>query len=998
MPTPVAAAGCPALQSTLRAGENFAILRGSSRPSNPERYWSVRERLDRGLVGLVKGRVATTLFFSPREADALLAELRVLYRSEPAITAVLERHFRTAIEQFNVRSQQLGDKHTRIATMDARVAAWATPTHLEALGFSFSFTPIKHLLSATDDAIPLKEQLQRFHGALISHMDEGIGMANDADLASLGVATFAEGHAKTVEALRSLNLPRVRTIFDYWKLQRELYLESRASVVKEFRRMNPSSPFNDQEIADTLLGPTLDAYYGHVFDLSVKSGLAADEALAAAITDGGWEIGHLKHGPRTLASSIRSILRDPNPEAAWKRAFPGVDFRKHEQELRRAALASDDVTMTRALPPDIRNRYLLRRKGETGWTPDWRLQAEVTSRSAARHIHFGPLFNEGGAMHSLIVDWGKLDPSGSAAFADGLARVAGVTPRRDAAFRDIAEYTYGLTGLVYHAIVLAWPGVALPNVLGLPVYALGEAARPGLKEGAHDVLAAIKTTTDSGFRNALDRLGMRSTYSRNPTIEGATEIGQRLWQAFDAQDPLLAMRYLKESALSFTDFISITETHVVKPFAYALGLARWQRENGLVGVPFSQLPEEALDDMLGAMMSTAAKLTVLPGASNVMPAMRVAHDIPVIGPLSTMFLSTPVNILGFTTRNLKTMLDHRALPADRAQAARVFGTTLFAGTAIAGPYWFFPWFREMESSEDREGLIGALNSFEKRFTLAGALQIDLARRLSPIAGVFERFYPVGAAGVGEAALRTTFGPLGPAASDILAGLFGSDLAARRRVLGAASEFMDIPAASVIPGAAQVLIPGATGLERILRSVMHDIPAVDERGFTLDPTGRATRPGPTEFGEVKAWLLGSRDLEDTLAAAEGVRFDKRVEHRSTVEKQMRAAILDGNAQRAIDLWSANQDLSPVITLNEVEREGLFRRLPAQARAIYTSPIRDALPRGQRAVERLAAGNLSPRERMSEQAILLAVVLKLRSGVRVPSDELLGSSLTLGPAPR
>lgn len=942
----------------------------------------------------IVARTAIGQLVSPREVESLGAELRSTFALKgPQAAGAWDREgnslLRAALGDLHSQSQFASTGFGRAEALKNRrkAAGLANPTIGRALAFATSFTPLKHYEGILDNPEALRI-------ALTSNHDEAIGFANFANLDNLGVQSFQEGRAASIAALGDRKLipdSSMRVIAETLSHALEYQKQSRGTALKNFRAANPMTKLNDEQIAiETGMGPTLHAWFPHVWEKLVKSGMAEDPALAALIGEGKWELDPLGSGTTLLSGSIREILESPKPAQMFEQRFPGLKFAEHETALKNAARASDDVNMYLKLPPKIKNVHNLRRHGMTGWVNDWSLAMEVTTKGAIRHTHLSPLFEPGGSVRKFI-DWlNVMDKDAGTAFTKNLASVAGVAPRRNALMSEVGEYGYSLTGLVYKAIVLGWPGIGVPNIAGLGIYGFGEAFRPGLKQGAIDIASSFMLGFDPGFRRWLDELGMRGIHGYDPRATRLVDLTSRASQAMREGNKALAGEYLSEFAVSHFDMIGHTEVQVVKPIAYALGAVRWMRERGLDrrSVHWKDLGEADRVDLWRSMSNTAAKLTILPGASNATPLVRMAHDIPLFGPLSTMFLSTPANIAAQMIRQVRTItaLPGAVTPQMRAEAARVFGMTVFGGTMVAGPFWAYPALRELEGTPDHDRLIGMLNAWEQRFSLAGALNVELARRLSPVSGITERFSAFGSQSGGEAVSKLLLGPLGPAAVDTKKALFDGDLEARRKLLGAGSELFDLPRSGVLPTPMHVLMPGAVGMEKFMRIMFPA--AQDAQGNLIDASQRATRPAPDATARAKSWFFGSRELQEARMSAEGVSGQKRAEARSGVEKQIRSAILDGNISRALTLYTDNAALSPQITATEVQREELFRALPRQARAVYEMPPREALVAVREALESIRQGGLGDGEAKLKRAIVLAGAIKFRNGVREPQGVILG----------
>lgn len=884
-----------------------------------------------------------------------------------------------------------------------------------------NFAPSSELYAAAK--LPSGPARRKAYVAAMRKTHVGVSEMNKADILTFGFRDYPQFFKMLDDGISELTPTQIDVIADAYAFQMDLYTTNRASVLATFRQEFPiraASMTEEDILAELGIGPTLFSYYTHVFNHSWESGYSdylMEMATGSGLFNHNMVAPHVANQDMTLAGIIRGIGGKTNPdgtlvtpfrvgartattpEEALRLAFPGIRAQGAEAErinlhfIRRAAEAADDTGVFQARNPRLWNQYLLDRHGMQGFITDYWTSFEAYTHAASRQIHLDPLFAPAGPVNTFVTELGASDLAAATDFSNHVRQLIGLAPMNDAAFRDFAGYSHVIAGNAYAAIARLNPGLSLPNVLSWLMYTIPEAMRDGYAAGGRDLFASLFMLNDSAFKRILRHTELANTYTfaRESSLIG---FFKRSWEAAEAGDIRGAARLAKEAAVTYSDILSFTEARLVRPIGAALGAARYLRRNNLLSA--ASLTPQQTHEMMLEMIRVVEKSTILGATSNAIPALQFVRGIPVVGPLASMFTSTPINIASHMFTNFKTMLT--GPPELRGEALRIFSTQATMGTLAAGPFWFFPWLREIESTEDREEVLGALNAWERYGSLAGWLGTDLSRRLSPIAGITDRFLDErsGIAGL-------VFGPLGGAVNDIIAAAgFTGDDAARRRAAGAFAPLLfDLPPSGVLPSAAQVLLPaGGVGIEKLLRVALSThadprgylslgplgLPVKNPSGYKVDSLGRpyaTTSPGK----EFRRFTFGGRDILDAIDAAEGIRSEKRTEHRHSVESRLRRTILDGDFDRALRLYEDNADLQPVITETELERESLMRQLPAEARAVFSGQLLDVAPRIRRAVERLTAGGLSPEQEKEERAIAVIGIMKL-SRARPKTDVVLG----------
>lgn len=1024
---------CKGLTEAIGAGPSTAAVRGlhfgqlaGADSSAWRRAVTALDTLTEHILG--PARAAIGRVFTTRDFDMLLARNSYLRSSHPAVYDVWKNFGYDGINSLHTashRSASVAAEAGLLATR-ARRLGLSNPLNSGMIAKATAFTPVAELERAANmpkkTPADIHARAAVMRRTLYSHLDAGFAESTKTNFLSLGIRDFGAETAAIRTWAESLSDSQSDTIADALGHQLNLQRLDRVKKIKLFRDSHPAeAALSEEAVASKLgLGPLLPAWYAHVFENEWRGGFI-DDLTTAAVGSGALDIGGPTNPQRTtLGQIVRAVVNASpqtplnhggkvfdNPQTAFAAIFPKLEPVTYLPKLRIAARSADDAGLFAAVVPEIKNPFLLERQGVQGFTADFWLQYEAVTRAAARDLHIGPIMAPGGALYKLINELYAVDRPSAIGTSDAIKRIAGIAPRQDAAFRDLQQITHGVSGLIYKSLVRLNPGIALPNILSIPMLLFPEAFRAGWKTGALDLKVGFALTRSREFTAMLEHAGLLNTYTYVRSLENPGAMFARLQVAIDTADPKAGAAVMREWMGAGSDFLSLTEI-LVKRSAAGVGAARYLREQGLHDLPWASLTDAHKDGLFNAMHSVMAKTTIIPGASNTVPLQRLIQAIPAIGPVSSMFTATPAMIASNFYTEIKTLLNPYVEREIWGEAFRSFSAKMFFGTLVAGPFWIYPALREMESDEDAEGLIGLANAWEKWGSVAGLLNTDLARRLNPVSGITERLAPFGSQSAGESITRVALGPLGSPAYDIFAALFGIDEGARRRALGGFAPWFDgTPPSSALPGLAQSLLPiGGIGVERMLRIAMiHSgardprgyvtygplgIPVANPAGFRLDARGRAFQAEEGLLGSVRHYIWGSRDLEVTRGSGRAKGAEKRADHRAQVETQIRSAILDGDTTRALQVFAANRGLDPVITVSELERESLMRKLPPEARAVYVGNEGDSLNRAMKAADALAQGGLSEKEALVERSIVLAAVLKFRRPHYPPRDALLSAA--------
>jgi len=869
-----------------------------------------------------------------------------------------------------------------------------------AIHMALNFSGIKEIQLALAGATTVKSRADAFRKAAIDSLDVGFKHANGEDLLSYGFLDWEPARSKITEVLNGLTVDQTNAVADIFEDIHAAYISARPERIKSWRAANAhlSPRMSDDQVAEAAgMGPTLHSYITHLFDSSTANG-EMDFLVRQMVESGAIPVGR-SDDISVLGQTIRGItsaspakpyvnrkgVSFTSPVEALRDAVPA--FAKDEAGLRVMAsrlatlrsASADNTVVTGALPA-IRDRFLLKRSGTQGFRTSFHDAYLASAIAHGRFTHFDPVVRPGSPLHELITG---LESSGNNAVAASLKRTVrslmGTDIAHDEAFMEVTRSMAGLAGVAHRAISLGNLGMAVPNLLSFFTALIPEAMAEGR---ILDAFTAVRLAHNPRFLHLVDQFHLRDDLRYNTSKDETLQLAHRLQSAFATNDLRAGAAATLESVATFGDLLNPTETQFIRPTAAALGAIRYMRATGK---SFEQLTPDDLEGVHREILRVTSKITLMPGGSNSIPLMRmIRRNIPVLGPLATMYAATPVTIAAGMVNDIGLMLRgplHLRGPATR----RIVGTAT-ALTLVAGPYWPFPFLRDVEKlpftdEETTDDIIGALNGIEKRFTLAGLLGSDLSRRISPISGVTERFMPRGADSTTETVLRLGLGPLGSAAADLVEGLAG-DEESQRRALGAMAPLVaGLPASGFFPSSMTVTVPGGTMLEKAMRaSIIGLSPDLARRHLGMDPQNRpVTRPLLFSSEAMRA-LLGGRLLDDATISSEGLRAQKRERRRTSVESDIRTAVLDGNLDVAYSLLRENSGLSldpaSILAPAKLNRELLMRKLPPQARALYVGRKDEAIRRARQAAQRLSAGRLTPAQVIHERSMLMAAMLKFK----------------------
>lgn len=780
----------------------------------------------------------------------------------------------------------------------------------------------------------------------------------------------------------------------------------RKDWIEWFERTNGRRPSEDEIFKE--IGGTFGAFMPRIWLNQWKSGYLDD--LITASNNGVFEFNlsgiHTNSGVLTLPQLIRRInkISDGAPlvlggqtfrtkTEALTKIFPSLSSREVRETidiLGHMSTAANDTLFLRALPNPIHDIFYRHRLGMLGFEQDFidSMGAYISAGSRARRL--GPQFREGGAMHDFLREVMLAD----APFANQMARYLDMVMGRNGIVdRELVGLMHPLVRMIANAIFALNPGPALMNISGVFLQAIPYAFSDGFAAGARDLAFAVSLLTKSRreFFHFFDesRLGGSFAYGMSTSQDKLRQLVVRLDDVTADGDLAGAFRAVKEIGISGSEFLAFTESAVVRPFSAALGLARFYRLNP-AAAQLGELTGEHLEGAWREMMRVIDQTTTLQGGVNSPPWLnRIKSQFPVVGSTATMLTVTPVNLFSQFLRDIRRVV-YPGTPGLRAPATRRLLVQSTFGTLFAGPFWFVPLLRDSESSEDKDAIIAWAEEFERRFSLAGLLNTELAQRLHPVFGVTDRFVPH------EGTLPSLlFGPLGRPVSDILSFTpvpepISGGAAGQRRALGFLSGLADLPPDAILPSSIQYLIPGGVGFEKLAKVLATfmlepsptgsqsfgslDIPVPTLDGNRVDVQGRPFVSSGETSSKVRSFFFGGRALDEAQIASEGVRREKKETRRQRVEGQLRRLILDGDIEAASRMFLKNSDVDPEITVDELEREKLSRLLLPQARQVLHGPVESSVERMVEAAQRLQAGNLTPVGQKNELHILLAGLIR------------------------
>ncbi len=1000
-----------ATRSSESGRPSYKFLRNavptSTLGSEQEEYAILSEALDRGSSMFMN----TARALAPARADTMLNLL--LKTAKTAGASVLKADFRDAKLKTDLALQLMFSSfvHTDAVHQSALKAGFRPGSAADhVVGAASNFLPVSRVLTALGNLSGKKlvDAARRIlsDGAAL---DEGFKFANGADVYTYGETNFAPLRDKIVSfasSSKTLSDDQVLAWANAYREQSAQYLRSRTAAIGIWRRSNPSlaARMTDDAVAiEAGLGPTLHSYKTHLISNFIRTG-ERDEVIDMFLKSGSI---NLEGGVNALADSIRSMVaaspRTPfvnargerfvSPLEALRSALPSSAsdepfLQVLLDKLKRLPASSHDDTVVAAMIPSFRNRFLLRRDGAQGFAPGFFETYRVVMRHGLRQEHLDPLMHPGGPVHDIIRKLQLADTKSAAVVAHHFRSIMGVRASEGPWLHEYTNAMSGLTKLVYNSLSRLRPGMAIPNILTIPTLLWPElVGKTGLVNGTMDLLAGGATFLSPRFQRLYRTTGLGTDYLHNVSAESRDRALEQIRVAMGSSNPSAVRRGMFDLLIPFTDILSMSESLLVRPWAAASGLARYTRE---AGARFD--PEAARL----AMIESVEAVTTLGLSTNSLPLVRsVRQKLGPIGPIATMFSATPLNIAGQMVHEAHMIVsgpNHL-----RGPAARSFLSKVFLGTLVAGPYWIWPWLREAEqipglSREDTETVLNVADHLEERYSLSGWLGMDLARRISPTAGVADVTTRAGAPPADsnlEYILRLLGGPAAGPATDLIAALSGDDNAQRRALGALAPMVMNLPPSQTLPSAVQTFLPAGHFFEQFIRIGvvgMSDprgyvsmgplgVPVRSPSGFMVDSLGRPSI-ALDENSEVRRFLYGGRTLDSATTSALGQRSEKKAAARQDVESRLRAAITSGNFSSALDIYSSNLDLNPQVDSSSIKREQLSKLLPPQARAVYFGRDEDAVDRARVASARLQSGSLSESAAAHEKAILFAAFLKLQ----------------------
>ena len=791
----------------------------------------------------------------------------------------------------------------------------------------------------------------------------------------------------------------------------------RKDWISWYTRQNGEAP--TEEMIFKQIGGTFGAFMPRIWLNQWKSGYL--DNLVTASNNGIFEFNldgiHVPQGVLTLPQLIRRInnIKEGAPmvlgegrEAitfatktdALTRIFPGLSAREVRETidiLQHLASASNDTLFLRALPGPIHDVFYRNRQGMLGFEQDFIDSMGAYLSAGIRARRLGPLFREGGKMHDFLREISLADAELARSMGQYLDMVMG---RNGIVDRELVGAMHPIVRAGATALFAFNPAPAMVNLSGIVLQAIPYAASDGFIAGAKDLAHAVSLLTKNRreFMHFFDqsRLGGSFAYGMSTSADKLQSLVRRMEDVIADGDWPAAFRTFKELGISGGEFLAFTESVMVRPFSAALGLARFYRLNPQAAA-LDELTGEPLAAAWREMIRVIDQTTTLQGGVNSPPWLnRIKSRFPVVGSTATMLTVTPVNLFSQYIRDIRRVILPNNVSGLRAPAARRLFLQSTFGTLLAGPFWFIPMLRDAESDDERDMIIAWAEEFERRYSLAGLLNTELASRLNPVTGVTDRFFP------NQGIISTLlFGPLGRPVNDLLSFApvpeqFSTGDPGKRRALGMLSGLADLPPDSILPSSVQYLVPGGIGFEKLARLLSTfmldpsptgyqsfgpvDIPVPTLDGNRVDIQGRPFVSSGQVSSKVRNFWFGGRALDEAQIAAEGVRGEKRATSKQNAEGQIRRLILNGDIEAASRVFLKNAELDLEITLDELEREQISRLLLPQAREVLHGPVEAGAERMVEAAQRLQSGNLTPVGQKNELHILLAGLMKFSNRQR------------------
>jgi hypothetical protein len=393
------------------------------------------------------------------------------------------------------------------------------------------------------------------------------------------------------------------------------------------------------------------------------------------------------------------------------------------------------------------------------------------------------------------------------------------------------------------------------------------------------------------------------------------------------------------------------------------------------------------------MMATIDQTTTIQGGINSLPILnQLRNQLPGVASVATMLTTTPTNLAAQFIRDVKLVMESplaiaKESAANEASAAatRRLVTQLTFGTLIAGPFWIVPILREMDP-EDHPKLLTFFNEWERRGSIAGFTNSELATRLNPIVGIKDRFVPDE-----NPLLSLFFGPVGRPAADAI-GLAQGDDPSSRRALGLLSGLADVPPDTILPTAVQYFAPAGIAAEKLARLLASfspnaagkvevniagvpaeiAVPTLD--GNRVDVNGRPFAYDPRASARVRSFFIGGRQLDEANLAIEGKVGEAKTERRMRVEQRIKRLFLEGEIDNALNVWRQHSDLGIKITTKELGRENILRQLLPVGRLQFQRPAAEAMEEMMKAAQQLEAGGLTASQAKHAQHILLGGLIR------------------------
>ena len=965
--------------------------------------------LDQARTGISNAWYGIERNLSPGRADTML---NILMKHATSMgKSILAADFRTTKLKADLTLQLMFSSfvHTDGVYQTAKNAGFKPGSTLEhTIGAAANFIPVNRFLLEMGN-LKGKKLVDATRRLLTdaSAWDEGFKFANGADIYSFGATNFSPMRDKMISILGStkhVTDDHLLLFADAYREQSAQYLRSRAAAIKVWRNYNPgiANRMTDDAVAiEAGIGPTLHSYKTHILSNFVRTG-ERDEVIEMFLKSGTI---NLEGGVNELSDAFRNILgASPttpfvnaknisftSPLAAMRSALPA--YANDEaylnvvlSKIKHLPASANDDTFISTLIPSFKNRHLLKREGAQGFAPGFFDTYRAVMRHGLRQEHLDPLMHPGGEVHDLIRKLQKADNVSAVVVAEHFRSIMGI---KDSGTwtGDYNKSMSGLTKLVYNSLARLRPGMAVPNILTIPTMLWPELiGKHGLIEGSIHFMTGAVMQFSPRFKALYRTTGLGTDYLHSFSAETYNKSQERIKLALSAGDGKAVRQSMLDLTIPFTDLLSLSESHIVRPWAAASALSAYISKAG------NRFDNEAARL---AMIESVEAVTTLGLSTNSLPIVRtVRNALGPVGPIATMFSATPLNIAGQMLHEADMIVSgpaHQRLAASRSLLGKVF-----MGTLVAGPYWIWPWLREAEklpgfSYERTERFLSVLDSIEQRYSLSGWLGMDLSRRISPTAGVLDVTTRAGAPipdNSVEYAMRMLLGPAASPVNDIFSALLGDDNAQRRALGALAPMVAGLPPSQTLPSAVVSFTPAGYFFESMARFGLTELtdprgyvkmgplgfPVRTSAGFAVDSKGRPLL-ATDEVSELRRYLLGGRTLSSAQTSALGNRAEKKAAARQEVESQLRAAILSGNSSRAYDIYNSNIDLNPTVDLSSLKREQLSRLLPPQARAVYFGRPEDAIDRAKIAAARIQDGGLSESVVAHEKAILFAAWLKI-----------------------